>query len=136
MIDKPENGATPLDPLDAQFYGEGIPVGLPTFVPKIGAHLHNRRKVNSPQELLDLQELVHFKSSQQAWSIRKDLIGLIRRGSAGEKDESYLDKLRRETKRGKAESSTYGLATIGDHPIVLYAMNWDFFAGSLGGGFG
>jgi acetyl-CoA carboxylase carboxyl transferase subunit beta len=132
MIDKPENGATPLDPLDAQFYGEGIPVGLPTFVPKIGAHLHNRRKVNSPQELLDLQELVHFKSSQQAWSIRKDLIGLIRRGSAGEKDESYLDKLRRETKRGKAESSTYGLATIGDHPIVLYAMNWDFFAGSLG----
>ena len=49
------------DDLDAQFYGEGLPVGLPTFVPKVGAHLTNRRKVNSPQELLDFQELVQFK---------------------------------------------------------------------------
>jgi acetyl-CoA carboxylase carboxyl transferase subunit beta len=131
MIDNPQN-QSPLESFDAQFFGEGIPVGLPTFVPKVGAHLHNRRKVNSPQELLDFQELVHFKSAHQGWSIRKDLIGLIRRGSAGEKDESYLDKLRREAKRGKSESSTYGLATIGDHSVVLYAMNWDFFAGSLG----
>ena len=120
------------DDFDAQFYGEGLPVGLPTFEPKVGAHLTNRRKVNSPKELLEFQELVNFKPSNAAWSIRKDLIGLIRRGSAGESDESYLDKLRRETKRGKSESSTYGLATVGGHQIVLYAMNWDFFAGSLG----
>jgi acetyl-CoA carboxylase carboxyl transferase subunit beta len=120
------------DDLDAQFYGEGLPVGLPTFVPKVGAHLTNRRKVNSPQELLDFQDLVQFKPSKGTWSIGKDLIGLIRRGSAGEKDESYLDKLRRESKRGKSESSTFGMATIGGRPVVLYAMNWDFFAGSLG----
>lgn len=120
------------DEFDAQFYGEGLPVGLPTFEPKVGAHLTNRRKVNSPKELLELQELVSFKPSHATWSIRKDLIGLIRRGGAGESDESYLDKLRRETKRGKSESSTYGLATVGGHQIVLYAMNWDFFAGSLG----
>jgi len=120
------------DDLDAQFYGEGLPVGLPTFQPKVGAHLTNRRKVNSPQELLDFQELVQFKPSKGGWSIGKDLIGLIRRGSAGEKDESYLDKLRRESKRGKSESSTFGMATIGGRSVVLYAMNWDFFAGSLG----
>jgi len=66
------------------------------------------------------------------WRIAKDLVGLIRSGHAGEKDESYLDKLRRETGRGKSESSTYGTATIAGHQVVLYAMNWDFFAGSLG----
>jgi len=43
-----------------------------------------------------------------------------------------LDKLRRETGRGKTESSTYGLANVAGHQVVLYAMNWDFFAGSLG----
>jgi len=132
MVTSSESNVTPPDDLDQQFYGEGLPVGLPTFVPKVDAHLTNRRKVNSPKELLDLQELVKFKPSTQGWSIRKDLIGLIRRGNAGEKDESYLDKLRRESKRGKEESSTYGLATIGAHQVVLYAMNWDFFAGSLG----
>ncbi len=133
MIDTPENGRTGAEEeFDAEIYGEGIPLGLPTFEPKVGAHLKNRRKVNSPKELLDLQELVHFKPSHASWSIRKDLIGLIRRGSAGESDESYLDKLRRESKRGKAESSTYGTATVNGRSFVLYAMNWDFFAGSLG----
>lgn len=107
-------------------------MGLPTFEPDVEAHLKNRRKVNSPSELLTLQDLVHFKASHGRWRIGKDLIGLIRRGPAGEHDESYLDKLRRETGRGKSESSTYGLATFDGHPVVLYAMNWDFFAGSLG----
>ena len=117
---------------DHAFFGEGHPVGLPTFEPDVEAHLKNRRKINSPGELLALQELVHFKASHGRWRIGKDLIGLIRRGPAGERDESYLDKLRRETGRGKSESSTYGLAAFDGHPVVLYAMNWDFFAGSLG----
>ncbi|MGA7834107.1 MAG: carboxyl transferase domain-containing protein, partial [Acidimicrobiales bacterium] len=94
--------------------------------------LRNRRKVNSPSQLLDLQELVKFKASHGRWRIAKDLVGLVRRGRGGERDESYFDKLRRETGRGKTESSTYGLAELAGRPVVLYAMNWDFFAGSLG----
>ena len=133
MIDSTGNSGSPHDEdFDDAFFGEGHPVGLPTFEPEVEAHLRNRRKINSPGELLKLQELVHFKSSHGRWSIGKDLIGLIRRGGLGERDESYLDKLRRETGRGKSESSTYGLATFDGHPVVLYAMNWDFFAGSLG----
>ena len=133
MIESTGNSGSPHDEdLDHSFFGEGHPVGLPTFEPEVEAHLRNRRKINSPGELLKLQELVHFKASHGRWSIGKDLIGLIRRGTAGERDESYLDKLRRETGRGKSESSTYGLATFDGHPVVLYAMNWDFFAGSLG----
>ena len=133
MIESTDSGGSPHDDdLEHAFFGEGHPVGLPTFEPEVEAHLRNRRKVNSPSELLDLQELVGYKASHGRWRIGKDLIGLIRRGSSGEHDESYLDKLRRESGRGKSESSTYGLATFDGHPVVLYAMNWDFFAGSLG----
>jgi acetyl-CoA carboxylase alpha subunit len=126
------SGARPDDDFDSRLLGEGHPAGLPVFKAPIMAHLRNRRKVNSPSELSSFQELVHFKASHGRWRIGKDLVGLIRRGQRGEVDESYPDKLRRETKRGKSESSTYGLATVDGHPVVLYAMNWDFFAGSLG----
>ncbi len=118
--------------VDTSFLGEGLPVGLPQFEPSVSPHLKGRRKVNSPRELQELQELVNFKPSHERWRISRDLIGLIRRGAQGETDESYLDKLRREYGRGQVESSHYGLATIGEHSIVFYAMNWDFFAGSLG----
>ena len=127
-----ESGPRPDDDFDSRRLGEGHPAGLPIFEPEVEAHLHNRRHVNSPSQLSALQEFVNFKPSHERWRIAKDLVGLIRRGHAGESDESYLDKLRRETRRGKSESSTYGLATIAGHPVVLYAMNWDFFAGSLG----
>jgi acetyl-CoA carboxylase alpha subunit/acetyl-CoA carboxylase beta subunit len=126
------NEPRPDEDLDATFFGEGHPAGLPVFKAPIMAHLRNRRKVNSPSQLLSFQEMVHFKASHGRWRIGKDLVGLIRRGHAGEGDESYPDKLRRETKRGKNESSTYGLATVEGQQVVLYAMNWDFFAGSLG----
>ena len=133
MIEPTEvGGLRPDEDLDARLLGEGHPAGLPVFQSPLGAHLHNRRKVNSPSQLLALQELINFKSSHGRWRIAKDLVGMIRRGHGGESDESYLDKLRRETRRGKSESSTYGLATVEGHPVVLYAMNWDFFAGSLG----
>ena len=98
----------------------------------MGAHLRNRRKVNSPSQLLILKDLVHYKASHGRWRIAKDLVGLVRRGQGSEGDESYGDKLRRERDKGKSESSTYGLATVDGHSFVLYAMNWDFFAGSLG----
>ncbi len=125
-------GARPDRDAETRLLGEGHPVGLPVFEPEVSAHLRNRRKVNTPAQLLSLQELAHFKASHGRWRIAKDLVGLVRRGHGGETDESYSDKLRRETKRGKSESSTYGLATIDSHAVVLYAMNWDFFAGSLG----
>ncbi len=125
-------GGRPHDDFDLNLIGEGHPVGLPVFEPEVEAHLHNRRRVNSPTELLSFQDLVHFKASHGRWRIAKDLVGLVRRGHGGESDESYGDKLRRESRRGKSESSTYGLASIGGHAVVLYAMNWDFFAGSLG----
>ena len=131
-VPRPRIGPRPEEEPEPRQLGEGHPDGLPVFEAKVGAHLRNRRKVNSPSQLLALQELVNFKPSHERWRIAKDLVGLVRRGHGGESDESYLDKLRRETGRGKHESSTYGLAVVGGHHVVLYAMNWDFFAGSLG----
>ncbi len=122
----------PEDELDATLFGEGYPVGLPVHEQAVEPHLRNRRTVHIPAQLQLLQELVHFKPSHSRWRITKDLVGLVRRGHGGETDESYFDKLRREARHGKTESSTYGMATLEDRPIVLYAMNWDFFAGSLG----
>lgn len=123
-------------PTDGEFdngpLGEGTPVGLPIFQPEVAPHLRNRRKVNTPSELSTLQDLVGFKASHGRWRIAKDLVGLVRRGHGSENDESYSDKLHRERKGGKSESSTYGTAHIEDRSVVLYAMNWDFFAGSLG----
>ncbi len=133
MADRADFDASlPEDDLDFRLMGEGHPDGLPVFDAPVGAHLRNRRKVNSPSQLLILKDLVHYKASHGRWRIAKDLVGLVRRGQGNEGDESYGDKLRRERDKGKSESSTYGLATVDDHSFVLYAMNWDFFAGSLG----
>src|SRR5579863_1770778 len=102
------DASTPEDDLDSRLLGEGHPTGLPIFKAPVGAHLRNRKKVNSPSQLLTLQELVHFKASHGRWRIAKDLVGLVRRGKGSEGDESYGDKLQRERGKGKTESSTYG----------------------------
>ena len=133
MVNRDEqSGSAFEDDFDSRLYGEGFPAGLPIFETEVEPHLRNRKKVNSPSQLLLLQELVHFKASHGRWRIAKDIIGLVRRGHGDERSESYVDKLRRETRKGKSESSNYGLATIAGRPVVLYSMNWDFFAGSLG----
>ncbi len=133
MADRADFDASlPEDDLDFRLMGEGHPDGLPVFDVPVGAHLRNRRKVNSPSQLLILKDLVHYRASHGRWRIAKDLVGLVRRGQGNEGDESYGDKLRRERDKGKTESSTYGMASVDDHSFVLYAMNWDFFAGSLG----
>ncbi len=118
--------------IEEGLFGEGYPVGLPVFAPEVQPHLRNRRKVNIPSQLQSFKDQIHFKPAHGRWRIGKDLIGLIRRGHGTESDESYQDKLSREAKGGKIESSTYGLGNVSGNPVVLFAMNWDFFAGSLG----
>jgi acetyl-CoA carboxylase carboxyl transferase subunit beta len=133
MANRKENSpSTPEEDFESRQFGEGFPAGLPVFKKEVKPHLRNRRKVNSPSELQNLQDLVNFKASHGHWRIAKDLIGLVRRGHGNERDESYSDKLRSESRKGKSESSNFGLATFNGHKVVMYSMNWDFFAGSLG----
>lgn len=116
--------------LDLDLFGEGQPIGLALSSNEAPAHLRNRRRVDIPKQLATFEELTEFKSRHGRWRIAKDLIGLVRK-SPGE-EESYGDKLRRERTKGKGESSSFGTARIGGRDVVIYAMNWDFFTGSLG----
>ena len=59
-----------------------------------------------------------------------DVIGLRR--TVGDKVETYRDKLTRAEARGKTESARFGIGTIMGERAVVYALNWDYFAGSLG----
>src|ERR1022692_5218957 len=99
-----DSGPRPDEDFDARFFGEGHPAGLPVFETPVGAHLHNRKKVNSPSQLLALQEQLNFKPIHVRWRIAKDLVGLIRRGHAGEKIEWNLAKFGQ--KRGREKSGS------------------------------
>lgn len=59
-----------------------------------------------------------------------DVIGLRRLVDG--KVETYRDKLLRAEKRGKQESARYGIGTIMGERAVIFALDWDYFAGSLG----
>lgn len=59
-----------------------------------------------------------------------DLIGLRR--IVGDKVEHYRDKLTRAERGGKQESARFGIGTIMGERAVIHALDWDYFAGSLG----
>lgn len=117
-------------PVEEPFLGEHIPIGLAVFEPVVPVHLQDRPRIDIPVEIANIQEAVDFEPKHGRWQIAKDIIGLVRHHKDGV--ETYRDKLLREERRGKNESATFGLATFGEQQAVLYAMNWDFFAGSLG----
>lgn len=134
-VSSPEGGAESETGADEPlFYGEDVPPGLPVYSAEveIPIHLQNRPKIDIPDQLQKIQEAVDFRPGHGRWQIAYDAIGLIRRGRNGEKDETYKEKLSTEEERGKTESATFGLAKFGDQDAVLYAMNWEFFVGSLG----
>jgi hypothetical protein len=65
-------------------------------------------------------------------TIEHDLIGLLGRPPTAPSKRWVPTKLAREAMKGEHQSVAFGLAQIGQTPVVLYAMNWDFFAGSFG----
>jgi len=128
--DTPEADFDQVHIVEDNFFGDHLPPGLPLYAPEVPIHLQNRRDIIIADEVQNLQTAVSFKPSHGRWRIAKDIIGLVRHGKDG--IETYQDKLLREARRGKTESATYGTAHINGEDVVLYAMNWDFFAGSLG----
>ncbi|HSW92629.1 MAG TPA: carboxyl transferase domain-containing protein [Patescibacteria group bacterium] len=60
-----------------------------------------------------------------------DVIGLRR--TVGGTIETYRDKLMRaESRSDKTESARFGVGAVMGERAVIYAQNWDYFAGSLG----
>lgn len=79
----------------------------------------------------ELLQALHFKERFADSRIKSDLIGLVRRLPDGSL-ERYPNKLAQEALKGKNESAAFGLGKIGDQEVVIYAMEWKFFAGSFG----
>lgn len=79
----------------------------------------------------ELLAAMQFKERFANSRIESDLIGLVRRLPDGTL-EGYSSKLAQEARKGKNESAAFGLGKIGDQDVVVYAMEWKFFAGSFG----
>lgn len=79
----------------------------------------------------ELLAAMQFKERFADTKIESDLIGLVRRLPEGGL-ERYSQKLAQEARKGKNESAAFGLGRIGDQDVVVYAMEWKFFAGSFG----
>lgn len=91
-----------------------------------------RPKLNPVVAIKSCLTEVKFEEYHSRLQVARDVIGVVRRLSHGN-DESYGGKLGKERERGgQLESARYGIAHILGEKAVVYAMNWDFFAGSLG----
>jgi acetyl-CoA carboxylase carboxyl transferase subunit beta len=80
-----------------------------------------------------MEEFVSAVGLQERYGhmrIVDDVIGLRR--TVGDKIETYRDKLIRAESRGKTESARFGTGLILGQRAVIYAQDWDYFAGSLG----
>lgn len=73
---------------------------------------------------------IAFDERHSRLKIVSDLVGL-RRVVDG-RVESYRDKLTRAERSGKHESARFGMARILGERAVVYLLDWDYFAGSLG----
>lgn len=107
------------------------PVPDPTLVDQLTADTAPLRGQTITTVRDGLLKDMHFRERYAKSRIESDLIGLVRHLPEG-KVERYSDKLAREAAKGKSESASFGLGKINDHDVVVYAMNWDFYAGSMG----
>lgn len=78
----------------------------------------------------DFMNAVEFRERYGHMKVVDDMIGLQR--VVGGKVETYRDKLLRAESQGKVESARFGTGTIMGEKAVIFALDWDYFAGSLG----
>jgi len=124
---------------DVAARGEWPPLTLdlrpPPPTPSLAAQLTS---VVAPLKSDDLRRMRATMLERLAFSerysdsvIEHDLIGLLRHLPDG-RVERYSEKLAREMAKGRSESAAFGLGRVGDQRVVVFAMDWDFFAGSFG----
>ena len=99
--------------------------------PRTLASLYADRPPLDPTAVLDeFMAAVAFRERYGHLKVVDDMIGLQHR--VGDSIETYRDKLRRAEAKGKAESARFGIGTIMGEKAVVYALDWDYFNGSLG----
>ena len=102
----------------------------PVVLPAIES-LYAERPVPKPAQLVgEFVGAIGLEERHAKLKIVSDLVGLKR--SVDGKVETYLDKIRHAEGSGKVESARYGVASIMGERAVVYVLDWDYFAGSLG----
>lgn len=125
---------------NVQFWGEVLPEGLLdlrprtaelTTVQQLTGNVAPMRGDSIVAARDNLLHGMHFHERYAKSIIKSDVIGLVRRLPDGFL-EHYGDKSAREVAKGKHEAASIGMGKIGDHDVVVFAMNWEHFAGSVG----
>jgi len=116
--------------------GEGLEPGVaallrPPEPPRTIDSLYAGRPGLNPVDAMEeFMGAVDLRERYGHMKIVDDVIGLRR--TVGDKVETYRDKLIRAEARGKTESARFGTGTVLGERAVFFALNWDYFAGSLG----
>ena len=116
--------------------GEGLDPAVaellrPPAPPKTIDSLYAGRPTLNPVGAMeDFVSAVGLQERYGHMKIVDDVIGLRR--TVGDKIETYRDKLTRAESRGKTESARFGTGVVLGEQAVFFALNWDYFAGSLG----
>ncbi len=103
----------------------------PTIIEQLTAETPPMRGEAITRAHDELLWAMNFRERFAESRIESDLIGLVRRLPDGSL-ERYNHKLAQEARKGKNESAAFGLGKIGEQDVVIYAMEWKFFAGSFG----
>lgn len=111
---------------------------LPPPIPKSPLELaiENRPSWNPESihnSLLGIFKETSFSERGNRLQVRHDAIGLVRHLTGGH-TETYSEKLAKEYAKNpdKFEVATYGVGEIDGQKLVMYALHWKFFAGSVG----
>lgn len=106
-------------------------IDLRPVLPRTVTDIYAGRPPLRPVEAMGtFVEAVGLHERHGHMKIVDDLIGLRR--DIGGKLEHYRDKLLRAERGGKQESARFGIGTILGERAVIHALDWDYFAGSLG----
>lgn len=131
---------TPVDEMQldgvTDWFGEFPPADViellrPTPPPRTIESLYQDRPALKPVDVMnEFTSAVNLNERYGHMKIVDDVIGLKR--VVDGKVETYRDKLLRAESRGKEESARLGIGTIMGERAVVFALDWDYFAGSLG----
>lgn len=116
--------------------GEGVDPAVaellrPPEPPRTIESLYVGRPSLEPVAVMEeLMAAIEFRERYGHMRIVDDVIGLQR--MVGGRVETYRDKLTHAESRGKMESARFGTGEVLGQQAVFFALNWDYFAGSLG----
>lgn len=141
ISDNPSPDNTPDDgelmPSTGEHPGDGVLDILRHAVQRFIPHASNpvsseeRPKIDTASFMDEFRRATHFYELDEDLVVTEDPVGL-KRILPDETEETYMQKMAQERKKGKNEAVSYGSGIIGKNRFVEVVFNWEFMAGSSG----